>query len=122
MSSNGPSDKMQRTGIVLSWLSGSAVLGILIFSVAFVRSNAAQGAHASGPLAQFVSGTAPYLGFVTLATEAVALALLVVGITCWPSRVVRSPRWVLSALAIVFVAVAIVAVAYLAAMIATSHV
>jgi len=40
MSSNVLSDKMQTTGIVLSWLTGSAVVGMLISSVAFVRSNA----------------------------------------------------------------------------------
>ena len=59
MSSNGPSDKMQMTGIVLSWLAGSAVVGMLILFVAFVRSNTTPGTQAYGPLAHFVNGVAP---------------------------------------------------------------
>ena len=69
-----------------------------------------------------MNGAGPLLIFVTLAAEAAALVLLLVGLACWPSRIICNFRWVLSAVGIVLVATAILAVVYIAAVIATSSV
>jgi len=112
---------MHTTGILLSRLVGSAVAGMLILAVGFVLGNASPGDHGPGPLAHLVSDVAPYLGLFILAAEAVAMVLLIVGIARWPLRIMRSPRWVLSALGIVLVAVVILVVVYIALVVAISH-
>ena len=112
---------MQTTGIVLSWLVGVAVAAILIFFVAFIRSNTGTRNQGHGSLVHFIGGAGPLLGFLILAAEAVALVLLIVGVARWPSRIIRSPRWVLSAIGSVFVAAAILVVVYLAAVIAVQN-
>ena len=112
---------MQATGTVLSWLTGSAAVGMLIVFVPFVRSNTIPRTHPYVPLAYFVSSVAPFLGVIILAAETVALVLLVVGVVRWPSRIIRSPRWVLSAIGIVLVAASILVVAAVAATIAVQN-
>jgi hypothetical protein len=109
MSSNIPSDeKMQMTGSVLSWLVGSAIIGTLVFVLALILENTSLGTQqALGPLRRFLSGIAVPVLLVALAAEALAFVLLVVGLVRWRSRILRSPPWVLSAVGIVMVVVAL---------------
>jgi hypothetical protein len=120
MSSNVPSDeKMQMTGNVLSWLVGSAIAGTLIFVLALILDNASPGTQqALGPLARFLSGIAAPVLLVALAAEALAFVLLVVGLVRWRSGILRSPRWLLSAVGIVMVVVALGGVTLIAIIIA----
>jgi hypothetical protein len=96
---------MQKTVLVLSWLAGAAVVGMLIFLGLFIWSNTTPGAQTYSPWIHFFDGIAPYLGFVTLACEALALVLFV-GLRSW--------RWLLSALGAGFVAILIPATICLA--------
>ena len=64
----------------------------------------------------------PLQALFTLASEASAFVVLVVGAACWRSRIVRSPRWLLLALGIVLVAAAMYVVVYVAIVIAISPV
>lgn len=59
---------------------------------------------------------------ITLAPEASAFVVFVVGAACWRLRMVRSPRWVLSALCIVLLAAAMYVVVYAVIVIAISSV
>lgn len=121
MNSTIQTDKMQSTGLVLSSLAGSSVVGMLIFFAAFLRSNSTSGTQGNEVLTHFSNGIGLALAFLILGAEMVALVLLGKGIVSWPSRVIRSPLWVLSAIGIACVAMAILAVAFLAATIAVQN-
>lgn len=121
MTSNTPSNKMQTTGTVLSWLVGYTLVALLIIIVAFIRSNSSTGNQAHGPLEEFVNGVGPLLALSVLAAAAVALALFIVGIVRWPAQIFHSPQWVLSAIGIVLVAVAVLLIASIASFIAVQH-
>jgi hypothetical protein len=115
MTSNTQSNQMQRTGTVLSWLVAYAVVAALIFIVASIRSNSGTG----NP--QFVNGVGPILGFSILAAAAVALVLCLVGLVRWPAQIIRSPRWVLSAIGIMLIVAGAVLLVSLAAFVAIQH-
>jgi hypothetical protein len=120
-----PSNKMQTTGHILSWLTGSAAVGMVLVLACFFHSYRSPGAQADGLLTRLAVGIGPYLGFIiviTLVSEASAFVVFVVGAACWRLRIVRSPRWVLSGLGIVLVAAAMYLVVYVAIVIAISPV
>ncbi len=95
-------------------LAGLAIIGLVgevIFAAALVRSNTGAGGNV-------VSGVVPFVGYGVLVAEAVALVLLVVGFVRWPSRIIRSPRWVLSGLGVVLAAAGMLVSAFLAVTVA----
>ena len=113
---------MQNVGLVLAWLSGAAVVGMLLFLGSFTLSITTSGTQAYAPLAGFFNSIAPIVTFVTLASEALALVLLVVGSVCWRSRIFRSRRWVLSGLGVGFVAAVIMPFVYIALVIGVPNI
>ena len=121
MTSNTPSNKMQTTGTVLSWLVGYALVALLIFIVAFIRSNSSTGNQGHGLLEEFVNGVGPLLGLSVLAAAAVAVALCIVGIVRWPAQIIRSPQWVFSAIGIVLVVAGVLLIASIASFVAVQH-
>ena len=90
------SNALPRTGRGLSWLVALAVTGSLCFMFGMVRSNSGH------PIPDAV---AQILAALVLGCEAVAVIVLLVGIVRWPLQIFRSPRWLLSALGVVLVAV-----------------
>jgi hypothetical protein len=98
MNADVRSSAHQRTGRVLSWLVGCAVLSTLLFFLGMVRSDNGQ---------RVPDAIAQALALVIVASEAVAFAVLLVGLFRWPRQIIRSPRWLLSGLAIVLVAAAV---------------
>jgi hypothetical protein len=117
MTSRLPNDRLQKVGAVLSWLAGVAVIGMLISFGLFIRSNTTPTPPTAASLMHFLNDIAPLLGFVTLACEALALILLVVGFSRWRLRIFRSRRWMLSALGVGLVAVLVVVTISLAVVI-----
>lgn len=121
MTSNTPSNTMQTTGSVLSWLVGYAVVVLFIIIGAFIRSNSTTGNQGQGPLEEFVNAVGPLLGLSVLAAAAVAMALCIVGIVRWPTQIIRSPQWVFSAIGIVLVVAAVLLIASIASFVAVQH-
>jgi hypothetical protein len=121
MTSNTRSNSMQTTGTVLSWLVGYAVVVLLIIIGPFLRGNSSTGNQGHGPLEVFVNAVGPLLGLSVVAAALVAVGLCIVGIVRWPAQIIRSPRWVFSAIGVVLVLAAVVLIAALASFIAVQH-
>ena len=110
---------MQTAGAWLAWLVGYAVVATLLFLVAFGESNS--GNQKLSPVAQLTANAGPFLVFSILGSLAVAVLLFLSGLARWPAQVVRSPRWVFSAIGIVLVAGAALLVILVTAFIAVQH-
>ena len=121
MTSKTPSKMMQSTGTVLSWLVGYALVVLLLIIGAFIRSNSSSGNQGHGPLAEFVNGAGPLLGWSALAAAAVAVALCIVGMVRWPAQIVRSPQWVFSAIGVILVVAAVLLIASIASFVAVQQ-
>ena len=103
---------------MLSWCVSYAVVAMVVFVIAFLRINSG---GRPGNLEQLVSGVGPFLPVSIMAATLMALGLCVVGIARWPAQVIRSPRWVLSAIGVLFVLAAAILTAFLAAFIAVQN-
>jgi hypothetical protein len=89
---------LQRAGQALAWAAVSAVGGSLTFVFCLIRSN-----HGYA----VADGVAKLSALLIVASLGAAFVILLVGVVRWPRQVLRSLRWLFSALAIVLVAVAV---------------
>jgi hypothetical protein len=108
MNADVQSNAVQQTGRVLSWLVSLAIIGTLFFFLGLARSDSS---HAGG---FFPRSFAPVLTVLILASEAAAFVILLVGIVRWPLQIIRSPRWLLSALGVLLAAGAILMILLMA--------
>ena len=119
MNSNTPTDKIQTTGTVVSWLVVYAAVAMVFFFVAFIRSNSSSGEH--GSLERLASGGGPFLVFTILAATLVAFVLSLVALVRSPRQFILSPRWIICSIGIVLVAAAALLTCFLAAFIAVQN-
>ncbi len=114
-----PSDRMQTTGNILLCLTASALLGT--FLLAFFVANSSVG-NSGGLMPSIARAIGRYVGFVTLialTSEVLAIVVLAIGAARWRFRIIRSPRWVISALCTAFVGLAMIVLIVIASLIAT---
>ena len=119
MKPNAPSSDLQTAGAWLAGLVGYAVVASLIFLAAFAQSHT--GNQRPWWVEQLAGGAGRFLGLSIVVSLAAAVLLFLSGLVRWPAQVIRSPRWVLSAIGIVLVAAAVLLVILVAAFIAVQH-
>ena len=105
-----PHDEMKRIGIISFCLAASALMGIFLFTIAFLVANSS-GGDINGVMARLGDVVDPYAGFVaivTLALESLTIVALAVGAARWRFRIFRSPYLMISALCAVLVGVWII--------------
>jgi uncharacterized membrane protein len=113
------SDRMQTTGNILLCLAASGLVGTLL--LAFLVANSSAG-NSDGLIPAIARAIGQYFRFVTLITltsEVLAILVLVLGAARWRFRIIRSPRWVISALCTAFVGLAMIILVSIAALICT---
>ncbi len=114
-----PSDRMQTPGNILLCLAASALVGTLL--LAFFVANSSVG-NSDGLIPGIARAIGRYFRFVTLITltsEVLAIVVLAIGAARWRFRIIRSPRWVISALCTAFVGLAMIVLIFIAALICT---
>ena len=114
-----PSDRMQTTGNIFLCLAASALVGTLL--LAFFVANSSVG-NSDGLIPGIARAIGRYFQFVTLITltsEVLAIVVLAIGAARWRFRIIRSPRWVISALCTAFVGLAMIVLTFIVALICT---
>ncbi len=113
-----PSNRIQTTGNILLCLTASALLGTLLLAFLVANSSAANSNGLIPSVARAIGRHAGFVTLITLASEALAIVVLAVGAVRWRSRIIRSPRWVISALCTGFVGLAMIALIVITSIIA----
>jgi len=113
------SDRMRTTGNVLLCLAASALVGTLLLAF-FVANNSVGNSDGLIPgIARAIGRDFRFVTLITLTLEVLAIVALTISAAYWRLRIIRSPRWVVSLLCVVFAGIAMVVLVYMTVVIVT---
>ncbi len=113
-----PSNRIQITGNILLCLTASALLGTLLLAFLVANNSAGNSSGLIPSVARAIGRNFRFVTLITLTSEVLAIVVLAISAARWRFRIIRSPRWVISALCTAFVALAMIVLVYLAIIIA----
>jgi hypothetical protein len=117
--SQKPSDRMQATGSILLYLAAAALVGTILLAFFVANSSVGNSGGLIPGVARAIGRNFRFVTLIALTSEVLAVVVLAVGAARWRSRIVRSQRWVVSALCTAFVGLAMVVLIFIAALICT---
>jgi len=110
---------MRTTGNVLLCLAASALVGTLLLAF-FVANNSVGNSDGLIPgIARAIGRDFRFVTLITLTLEVLAIVALTISAAYWRLRIIRSPRWVVSLLCVVFAGIAMVVLVYMTVVIVT---